>query len=145
MIISIIGHQGCGKSTLVKKIVKEFSKPHLYYDYDDVNLDSVPVLQDVIYIFDDAYNYLSGEYKDSNLVQDMLKVIAARRHNRLIIIFVFASPEQFPKFLYPMNNIMYIFPNTSGNFALHKSFPKYAKINEAIKLNKPELLKFKTN
>jgi hypothetical protein len=135
MIVTLIAPQRTGKSTLAARLVKELKcEGHYYFNYNDLNIEAIPIEDNCAYIFDDAYSYLTGEYSDSNLVQNINAIIAARGHRNLTIIFVFANANQYPSWLYGLNNILIMFPSTKGKFNVNK-YPEYEQANTYLKKN----------
>jgi Cdc6-like AAA superfamily ATPase len=111
-LILYIGHTGTGKTHRVKTLLKQTKKDVYCFDVNDeykehkreiddfkLFLENCKNLRDHNIIFEDATGYLKGQ-----TIEDMRKLIVAKRHKKNNIIMLFHSINSVPPFIFELAN-----------------------------------------
>ncbi|MCX7928984.1 MAG: ATP-binding protein [Patescibacteria group bacterium] len=115
MVVSIIGPQGSGKTTLANKLALKcsggrkiyycgfISSPFQYLKIQD--LDSIK--RDAVVIIDDANAFLMS-YNLFEKNSPLRERIIMSRHYRLLLLFIFHSIDDAIKFVYRQSQFIYV-------------------------------------
>lgn len=115
MIISIIGPQGCGKTTLANNLATKCSLGRKIYYCGFVNSpfqylkfhQLSEIKRDAVIIIDDANAFLMS-YNLFEKNSPLRERVIMSRHYRLLLLFVFHSIDDAIKFVYRQSQFIYV-------------------------------------
>ncbi len=115
MVVSIIGPQGSGKTTLANKLAQKcsmgrpiyycgfISSPFQYLKIQDLD----KIKNDAVIIIDDANAFLMS-YNLFEKNSPLRERIIMSRHYKLLLVFIFHSIDDAIKFVYRQSQFVYV-------------------------------------
>lgn len=153
-VIGIIGKKKVGKTTLTAHLIKKFARPNTYiydvnneytrkfgcnndykgnYSPDDF-LSNISNVKNSLVVFEEATTYLSTKGREKIL----LDFIYRSRHTNNVVILVFHSLADFPRYIYSGTDFIGLFKTNDLRGSLDNKFRKNAyfiSIYDRVRVN----------
>jgi molybdopterin-guanine dinucleotide biosynthesis protein len=153
-VIAIIGKKKAGKTTLTALLIKKFSRPSNYiYDINneytrkfnvkndytgeintDKFLDAVSRVKNTCIVFEEATSYFSSKGREAQLVD----IISRSRHTNNVVILVFHSIADFPRYIYTFTDYIGLFKTNDFRSSLDQKLRKneyFISIYDRVRYN----------